>query len=237
VQPLFSIITVVFNDAINLEKTILNVLEQDFKNFQYIVIDGASNDNTLEVISKYSNWIDIVVSESDQGIYDAMNKGVKYADGKWINFLNAGDTYESKNFLSILASQILEPHVNLIYTDCKIGGKVYSPLLNRKYLIRNMICHQSLFYRSNLFDEYQYDLSFKICADFSHLVSIYDKLVCFKITGISVIYLGGGVSENSENKSVLLDERLNVVLNSKFNFWYKVVFYFVNRAQFILNRF
>lgn len=236
-KHLFSIITVVYNDGLNLEKTILNVLGQDFDNFQYIIIDGGSNDNTLDIISKYKGEIDLVISERDKGIYDAMNKGINNSNGEWVNFLNAGDTYDTSKFLSNLASKILDSNVNLIYTDSIIRGKTYSPKLTKNYLVRNMLCHQSIFYKSDLLNDFKYDLRFKICADFAHLIEIYSNINSLKINGISVNYLGGGVSENSSNKSLLLGERLNIILNSKFNLFYKCIFFIVNRLQFYFRRF
>lgn len=236
-KHLFSIITVVYNDGLNLEKTILNVLGQDFDNFQYIIIDGGSNDNTLDIISKYKGEIDLVISERDNGIYDAMNKGIYNSNGDWVNFLNAGDTYDTSKFLSILASKILNSNFNLIYTDSIIRGKIYSPKLNKNYLVRNMLCHQSIFYKSDILNDYQYNLRFKICADFAQLIEIYSKINSLKINGISVNYLGGGVSDNTSNKSLLLEERLNIILNSEFTLFYKCIFFIINRLQFYLNRF
>ena len=90
-NPLVSIITVVYNAEEFLEETILSVLNQDYKNIEYIIIDGGSTDLTLDIIKKYHEKIDIFVSEDDKGIFDAMNKGIGLANGEWLNFLNAGD--------------------------------------------------------------------------------------------------------------------------------------------------
>ena len=92
-EPLISIITVVFNGIEHLEETILSVANQTYCNIEYIVIDGGSDDGTLEIIKKYLHIIDLWVSENDNGIYDAMNKGAKLATGSHLGFLNASDMY------------------------------------------------------------------------------------------------------------------------------------------------
>ena len=88
-----SIITVVKNSKINIEKTIKSVLEQDYKNLEYIIIDGNSDDGTLEILNRYKDKISLIISEKDQGIWDAMNKGIKLAKGNIVGFLNSGDIY------------------------------------------------------------------------------------------------------------------------------------------------
>ena len=90
--PLITIITVVLNDEKNIEETILSVLNQKYKNIQYVIIDGESKDSTQNIINKYSDKIDIYKSEKDNGLYDAFNKGLSYAKGDLIGFVNSGDT-------------------------------------------------------------------------------------------------------------------------------------------------
>ncbi len=100
-SPLITIITVVLNDEKNIEKTILSVLEQNYKNIQYVIIDGDSSDQTKEIINKYRDKIDLFISEKDNGIYDAFNKGLDLAQGDLIGFVNSGDTL-TKDSLTIL---------------------------------------------------------------------------------------------------------------------------------------
>ncbi len=106
-SPLFSIITVVFNGEKYLEKTIKSVVSQNFKDFEYIIIDGGSTDNTHKIIKKYEKKIDYWVSEKDKGIYDAFNKGMKLSNGKFIGFINSDDVYK-KNALKIISKYYLK---------------------------------------------------------------------------------------------------------------------------------
>ncbi len=100
-NPFFSVITVVKNDEKNIEKTIKSVAKQSFKNFEYLIIDGKSSDNTIKKIKKYKKKIDFFTSEKDKGIYFAMNKGIKFSKGKVIIFINSGDTF-TKGALKII---------------------------------------------------------------------------------------------------------------------------------------
>jgi len=104
-NPLFSIITVVYNGEKYLEKTIESVIKQKFKNFEYIVIDGGSTDNSVKIIKKFEKKIDYWLSEKDRGIYDAFNKGMRVSKGKFIGFINSDDIYK-KNALKIISNYI-----------------------------------------------------------------------------------------------------------------------------------
>ena len=104
-KPKFTLITVVLNNQSLLEKTIKSVLEQNFKNFEYIIIDGGSKDGTLDIIKKYNDKLDYWLSETDKGIYDAFNKGMELSRGEYIGIVNSDDTYRP-NALSIISSYI-----------------------------------------------------------------------------------------------------------------------------------
>jgi len=118
-KVLVSIITVVYNDALALTKTINNLKKQTISRdlFEYVVIDGASNDQTLNVAHQNKNFIDVLLSENDHGIYDAMNKGAEIAKGKWLYFLNAGDELFSDDILICLVDDFKRSDINFIYGD------------------------------------------------------------------------------------------------------------------------
>lgn len=112
---LISVVTVCYNAADTIEKTMLSVLNQTYHDIEYIIIDGGSTDGTVEIIRKYADRIAYWVSEPDKGIYDAMNKGIKVATGEWINFMNAGDEFVDANVLDKLFFAKTVANVDVIY--------------------------------------------------------------------------------------------------------------------------
>jgi glycosyltransferase involved in cell wall biosynthesis len=149
-NPLVSIITVVFNGAEHIEQTIKSVISQTYPNIEYIIIDGGSIDGTLDIIKKYENNVDYFVSEPDRGIYDAMNKGIDLANGEWLNFMNAGDSFYNEEVLNkIFQYGRNYKNIDIIYSDTFLNGK--SPLVCNKD--NNVVIHQSMIYRSNLHKE------------------------------------------------------------------------------------
>ena len=119
--PRISVITVVFNSNKLIRKTIESVLFQTYDNVEFIIIDGASTDGTIEIIKEFDNYVDKWHSEDDSGIYDAMNKGIKTASGEYLMFLNAGDIFSNKDVLSLVADDIvLNGYPEILYGDTNI---------------------------------------------------------------------------------------------------------------------
>ena len=112
-----SLITVAYNAQNTIERCISSVLGQKFNNIQYIVIDGGSTDGTIQIINQYRDSISVFISEPDNGVYDAMNKGITLADGDIIGTLNADDFYSDDNVLSEVAAGFVDPHTNILYGD------------------------------------------------------------------------------------------------------------------------
>jgi glycosyltransferase involved in cell wall biosynthesis len=183
--PQFSIITVVYNDAVNLEKTIKSVISQTYRNYEYIVIDGGSKDNTLDIIRKYQHCITLWKSEPDKGIYDAMNKGVLCAKGEFINFLNAGDTYYTSTVLQQIADEnTRQDSVEIIYGQAVRLSSASSQLKfikGDKITTSNLFtsvpfCHQAIFYKTSTFREIgPYNYSYKVTADYQWLIRYYNS--------------------------------------------------------------
>lgn len=195
--PKISIVTVVWNDAIGLERTIQSAINQTYENVEFIVIDGASTDGTVEVIKKYEEHIDYWVSEKDNGIYDAMNKGILAATGMWVNFMNAGDTFVDNNVLSNLK---FENYLNdvLLYGKKIQEGKIIHPLPIEKLEIGEIHAnHQSMFFnKEKLGNDLYYDLTYKIYADYELANKIYlnFKNLIKYIDIVVADFEGGGVS-------------------------------------------
>lgn len=194
-----SVITVVYNAVQTIENTILSVLHQTYPNIEYIVIDGASTDGTVDVIKKYSDrltWF----SEPDKGLYDAMNKGIQKATGDWINFLNSGDEFFSKSTLSDIF-ETCHLDGDILYGDivAKYGHNKYRNVSTKplEYFCKGMpFCHQSAFVKAHILKNRNFDLSYRVFADYDMFYEFYYKK-CYrfqKLPGFHAVYSVGGVS-------------------------------------------
>ena len=162
-KPLISIITVVLNSVETIEKTIKSIIGQSFTNYEYIIIDGGSNDGTIDIIRKYSSYISYWISEPDKGIYDAMNKGIAYAKGEYIGILNSDDWYV-KNSLSTIANQIQNnPNIDIIYGNIlryySESNIVVADTNHRKLYKWNSIGHSAAFVRKECYLKRNYKIN------------------------------------------------------------------------------
>ena len=149
-----SVITVCFNCKKDLEATIYSVASQNYDNIEYIIVDGGSSDGTISVIETNKNSITSYISEPDDGIYDAMNKGIKLSTGDWIVMMNAGDVFASKNTLSSIFSQKIPEHISAIYSDYFLRKKNGKDVLWKTDRSKGIVHHQNIIYRKNLHDKY-----------------------------------------------------------------------------------
>lgn len=195
-----SIITVVFNNVENIEKTINSVINQTYKNIEYIVIDGGSSDGTVDIIKKHTKNIDYWISEPDKGIYDAMNKGAKKATGDYLYFLNSGDYFCDKNILAKVSKDL----------DSKLGlvnGSViklyegweynYNPCFeNLKKGVA--LPHQGSFIKKSIFDELSgYREQYKSAGDFDFFCRFFKANYSYKLIEEYIAYMpSGGFSSN-----------------------------------------
>jgi glycosyltransferase involved in cell wall biosynthesis len=167
----------------------LSVINQSYKSKEYIIIDGGSNDGTLDIISKYGNRINYYLSEPDEGIYDAMNKGIKLASGDWIIFMNAGDSFVENGVFEKIIKEVYKYNenlekVNLIYGNALVVnnklGIVYKVKkeitgINTFYFsIKQPICHQAVLFNRSIFDEIGvYNKKFKLAGDYEWFVRFF----------------------------------------------------------------
>jgi len=189
--PLVSIVTVVYNGEMHIQRTIESVIQQTYLNKEYIIIDGGSTDNTLKIVHRYSSGITRWVSESDKGIYDAMNKAIDLCNGQWIIFMNSGDRFYSDNVLMDIFEQN-HYGADVIYGDAMIEYPSFQKLWERTDL-HNMwkrlpFCHQACFVKVSLMKEHKFSMQFRLSSDFDFFYKIYlagkkfiyiDQLVCF----------------------------------------------------------
>ena len=210
ISPYLSIVTVVFNDVNHIEETILSVIGQSCENTEYIVIDGGSTDGTLDVINKYRDCIDYLISESDVGIYDAMNKGISVATGNWINFMNAGDIFIPDIFPEICHS--LDNRFPLCKFLVRVEhGDIHKERASPKYLSRHMLNHQGIFYRSDCIKYQQFDPDLKIIGDLKHLVEYNLWENASYIDLLIAEYKGGGVASTAKSRLINYRERMSVL--------------------------
>ncbi len=210
-KPLVSIITVVFNGVKFLEKTILSVLNQTYDNIEYIIIDGGSTDGTVEIIQKYDHFIDYWVSEKDQGIYDAMNKGLCLSCGEIIAIINADDWYEYnavlKSVHTLEESNADYSVGNIQKSPSKLIAKPLIPLLKNHIYQEMMYPHISAFIKSNIYKTTGlFNTDYKISADFDMALRIHQQ--GFKITYINMIIatvMEDGISSDTRSKKEYLD--------------------------------
>lgn len=173
-----SIITVCFNSAETLEDTILSVLAQSYTDIEYIVVDGASKDSTLEIISRYSERISTVVSEPDKGIYDAMNKGIALATGDYVGILNSDDVFADTGVINRLAAYLqANPQLDATFADLVFVERDNLEKITRRYtsswfspwMVRFglMLPHPTFYAKRGLFQAHgDYKLSYRVAADF-----------------------------------------------------------------------
>lgn len=214
--PKLSIITIVYNNVKDIERTMLSILNQTYPNIEYIVIDGASNDGTLEVIKKYEDSIATLISEKDKGIYDAMNKGLAIATGDYVLFMNSGDEiYELETVEKIFAS---DPNADIYYGETEMYDENWNSLGRRRHQAPEhftwesfkygmSISHQAIYIKRSLTEPY--NLQYKYSADIDWIIKIAKKASSIVNTHLYVAkYLVGGMSKKKHRES--LKERFHI---------------------------
>ncbi len=223
-EPLISIITVCYNEEKGIEKTCKSVAGQTHNNFEWIVIDGKSTDNTLNIIKKYKNKISTLISEKDKGRYDAMNKGISKAKGKFILFLNGGDSFVDNNVLENTSNLIKEDeekndiyYGDAIYDNGEIVSFSHSKL-NKKFFKTKTISHQSTFIKKSLFSKYgKYNLKYKIVADFDFWVKTIaiNKVKTKYLPLLISVFDLNGISTDYKLAKKQIQERNEVLMNHR----------------------
>ena len=226
-----SLITVCFNSEQTIEETFKSISSQTYDNIEYIVIDGQSDDKTISLIKKYEKNITTWISESDKGLYDAMNKGVEIATGDIVGILNSDDVFYNENVLKDIANFHLTNDI-----DASIGNIVQ--FNSKKKIIRNyssrlwkpknlkigfMPPHPSIFFKKELFQKFgNYNLGFKSGADYELIVRYFLKnKISYKYSGITTTSMAiGGISSSGLSSYLLISKEIITALeinNIKFS--------------------
>jgi glycosyltransferase involved in cell wall biosynthesis len=208
-----SLITVAYNAQNTIDRCIASVMGQKFNNIQYIVIDGASTDGTIQIINKYRENIDVLVSEPDNGIYDAMNKGIQLADGDIIGTLNADDFFADDEVLNDVANAFLQQQTNILYGDLDFidpdgrvvrkwrSGAYKSGMFNWGW----MPPHPTFYCKRELFEELgNYRLDYGSAADYELMLRFIHayKANVFYLNRVIIKMFVGGVSNKSLSNRV-----------------------------------
>lgn len=235
-QPVLSVITIVYNNARDIERTMLSVLNQSYPAIEYIIIDGASTDGTVEIIEKYRDRLAVFLSEKDKGIYDAMNKGMKLATGDYLLFMNSGDEiYDAQTIEAVFNSG---SNADIYYGETEMFDDNWNSLgqrrhqapkqFNWKSFKRGMnISHQAIYIRRTLAEPY--DLHYKYSADIDWILKAAKKSNSIVNTNRYVAkYLVGGISKKKHWAS--LKERFAI-----FSKYYGMVPNILNHLVIALN--
>lgn len=218
--PKFSVITVTYNAEAVLEDTIQSVISQTYHPVEYIIIDGASKDNTLSIINRYKERISRIVSEPDKSLYDAMNKGIKLATGDYLCFLNAGDRFHEDGTLQQAVHSITGSELpDILYGETawidKEGRflrmrRLSAPeeLTWKSFKQGMLVCHQAFFAKTSLAESY--DLKYRFSADFDWCIKIMQKARKLHNTHLTLVdYQKEGMT--TQNRKASLKERFRIM--------------------------
>jgi len=216
-QPILSVITVVYNNAADIERTLLSVINQTYPNIEYIVIDGASTDGTLQIIEKYTNQLTKLVSERDKGIYDAMNKGLALATGDYVIFMNSADEfYSPETVANVFAAA---PDADIYYGETEMIGANNESLGQRRHKAPEnftwrdfkygmSISHQAIYIRRSLVKSY--DPKYQLSADIDWILYAAKKAkTIVNVHQYVAKYKVGGMSKHKHRQSLM--ERFDIM--------------------------
>ncbi|WP_042366495.1 glycosyltransferase family 2 protein [Bacteroides neonati] len=219
--PTLSIITVTYNAEQVLETTLQSVISQTYHHIEYILIDGASKDRTLAIAEKYRDRIQLLISEPDRGLYDAMNKGIALATGEYVCFLNAGDSFHQDDTLQQMMQSIKGRELpDVLYGETAlVDGKGHFLRMRRlsapevltwkSFRQGMLVCHQAFIARRTLIQPY--NLNYRYSADFDWCIRILKKAKTIHNTHLTLIdYLDEGMT--TQNRKASLMERFRIMV-------------------------
>jgi glycosyltransferase involved in cell wall biosynthesis len=226
-RPLVSIVTVVFNGAAHLEKTITSVVDQSYDRIEYIVLDGGSTDGSVDIIRKYESRIAFWASRSDSGMYYAMNEGIERSHGEIVGIINSDDWYEPKAIERVVDAYLASDRQSVIYGSMRyFDADRFDMILSydHRKLPSRMINHPSCFVPRTLYDRYgRFDTRYRIAADYDLLLRLFRNDVGFvHLDGILSNFRHGGYSMAHSSVPEVLAIRMN--------------YGYIGRGQYLLRR-
>ena len=210
-MPKLTVITVIFNNVRDIERTIKSVVGQTFKDIEYLIVDGASTDGTLEIITRYRDKISKMISERDGGIYFAMNKGLALATGDFVLFMNSGDEiYDAKTVERVFS---VATDADIYYGETEMYNDSWQSLGCRRHRVPDKfnwrsfkygmsVSHQAIYIRKSIISPY--DTSYKYSADIDWIIRAAKKAKKIaKVDGYVAKYLVGGISKKKHRESLI----------------------------------
>lgn len=220
-NPLITVITVAFNSAATIEDTILSVIAQEYKNIEYIIVDGGSSDATLDIIKKYEDRIDYWVSEKDSGIYDAMNKGIGFATGEYVGMLNSDDFFAESTSVGDIVTSIAASNADAVFACLDIVDPDNLNRVLRRYRVSRlssfllrigvMPAHPTFYCRRSCYKKAGgYRTDFRIAADFEMIVRLLIKhdISWFFTDKVVVKMRAGGISSRGVASSFVVNKEI-----------------------------
>ena len=223
-QPTFSIITATYNSETTISETIDSLLSQDFNDFEILIIDGLSTDNTLKIARGYNDSRINIYSEKDKGIFDALNKGINKSSGKFIGFLHSDDTFTDNTVLSNIFKSF-ENNIDGVYGDLNYVSNV-----NQKKIVRNWIScqfsynlikkgwmppHPTLYLKKDVYKKHgDFKLEYKVSSDYDFILRIFkDRSLSFKYLNKKLVDMktGGNSNRSLNNIIIKLNEDYKII--------------------------
>ena len=231
-QPIISLITITFNSQETIQSTLDSIFNQSFQDFEHIIIDGGSSDNTLNIIENHDIKTSKLISEKDNGIYDALNKGIRESKGRYIGILHSDDIFFSNETLNLISKELISSEPDILYGNLKYTSrKSYSKIIRNwnpgnfsKYKLHLgwMPPHPSFYIKRSLCSqEKTFNTNFKISSDYDFMIRSLTKkniIVSYIDECIVLMRLGGESNKSIKNLIIALKEDIVSMQNNKI-FW------------------
>lgn len=243
-NPFFSIIIPTYNSSATISVALNSIIKQSYQNFEVIIVDGLSNDNTISIISQFQDDRIKIFSEKDKGVYDAMNKGINYANGKWIYFMGSDDYFYDNTILFYISNKLKWTSKNVLYGNVLIkgdtgwakDGKIYNGKFSFQKLLRGNICHQSMFYRHKFIikNKLEYNLRYVVSADWDYNIRCRLITSFVYVNKIIAVFNAGGLStgkNSTEYNTNEIIDKYKYLYESNSSIKYRIKRYLIDLAK------